>query len=72
LDGESLEPADVLRLRNPAVGERRELVHVGGGQGQTRVSVGVVESSHQFHLDGRIEEGVSWKRQKYYKLVAPF
>ena len=67
LDDESLEPADVLRLRNPAAGECRELVHVRGGQGQTRVNVGVIESSHHIHVDGRVEKGVSWKRQNYNK-----
>ena len=62
LDDESVEPANVLRLRTPPAGERRERVHVRRGQGQTRVGVGVVETPHHFHRDGRVENGVSWNK----------
>ena len=62
LDDESLEPANVLGLRTPPAGERRERVHVRGGQGQTRVGVDVVETPHHFHRSGRVENGVSWNK----------
>ena len=62
LDDESLEPANVLGLRTPPAGEDRERVHVRGGQGQTRVGVGVVETPHHFHRDRRVENGVSWNK----------
>ena len=62
LDDESLEPAHVCKRQIPAFRDRRERVHVRRGQGQTRVGVGVVETPHQFHLDGRVEKGVTWNK----------
>ena len=62
LDDESMEPAKVLGLRTPPAGERRERVHVREGQGQTRGGVGVVETPHHVHRDGRVEKGVSWNK----------
>ena len=55
LKDKSLDPANVLRLRTPPAGGRRERVHVRRGQGQPRVGVGVVETPHHFHRDGRVK-----------------
>ena len=69
LDDESLEPAHVYKRQIPAVRERRERVHVRRGQGQTRVGVCVDEASHHFRRDGRVEDGETWKKPNFSRLI---